>query len=706
MENIPHQKEPTAAELSSALPSSDTLSGLFRSPFSRRKFFGGLAAVSGSVLWSSMATGTANAAESAPSQGSGSINVGRGMADMTGETWGAGMNGYAVLEQSSVGLQRRQYARTFIFEDPKTQKRVVQCIADLGLMFQSIQLEVLRRLRAKFGDLYGEHNVLLHAQHTHIAPGGTSAHLMVDLTTSGFRPVTFEANVSGIVESIVRAHEDVQPSEITLAKANVTNASVNRSRSSWERNPQEDKDVFPDGIDPSSTTLHVIRGGKTVGFINWFAVHPTSYGHTYRHVGTDNKGYAAWATEEAMGVDHQHPENAPFVAAFANPSPGDISPNLGLTPDSGPGENMGDSARIIGERIMASIADAGDGNTVAGGGVDGVFRWVDVADIEIDGKWTPDGKPSKTSAAILGAAFAASSQEDGGGEPLLGFQEGARGGTPWVEELGRVIVPPAVHEIHAPKEVLLPLGYVEGMIQRVFPFYIHRIGGLVLISHSFEATITSGLRMRRAVAEALDVPLDNVIAQGYVNGYGHYVTTPEEYGAQNYEGGATAFGRNQLPAFQQIFDGMAQAFKEGKSVEVGKPAGDLTGLIPAAPGSNTWADIKPLGKNFGDILSAPKRVKSGQKVTIKLVGANPNNNLRHGEGYLSIEKPDGTVVANDSSESTLITFANSWGTTTVTLDWHTKNVEPGEYIIRFRGDSKALGGKLTPFEAKATVTVV
>lgn len=50
-------------------------------------------------------------------QSSVNLNVGRGMADMTGEPLGAGMNGYAVLDQTSSGLRLRQMARAFIFGD-------------------------------------------------------------------------------------------------------------------------------------------------------------------------------------------------------------------------------------------------------------------------------------------------------------------------------------------------------------------------------------------------------------------------------------------------------------------------------------------------------------------------------------------------------------------------------------------------------------
>lgn len=671
----------------------------FGSPVSRRRFFGGMAAVTGTVLWASSGIGAAGA------QNGGSIEVGRGMADMTGEPWGAGMNGYAVLEQSSIGLQRRQYARAFIFVDPASGERVVEVIADIGLMFQSIFLEVVRRLKAKFGDLYDAHNVLISATHTHVAPGGTSGHLMVDLTTLGFRPVTFEANVQGIVDAVSRAHADIAPSQLTLTKGTVANGSVNRSKAAFDQNPAEDQAALPGGIDTETMTLHVSRGGKEIGFINWFSVHATSMGHEYRHIAGDNKGYAAWATEEAKGVDHRHPENADFVAAFAQASPGDQTPNLGLTPGSGPGDDDAAHARIIGQRMMDGVNSSAPSETASFSGIKGVFKWVDCTNIQVDAKWTADGKPGKTGPAILGAAFAASSQEDGGGEPMLGFNEGMRGGSPWVAELNKVTVPPSVKEIHSPKEMLLPLGYVEGMIQQVHPFYIHRIGGLTLISHGFEATVTAGLRMRRVVAEALGVPLDTVIAQGYTNGYGHYVTTPEEYSTQNYEGGATIFGRDQLPAFQQVLNELGTALAAGKAVDPGKPAGDLTGVIPTSPSGNTWADFPPLGKKFGDILEAPEAVTAGETVTVKLVGANPNNNLRLGEGYLTVEKSDGTVIANDSSESTLITFANDMGQTTVTLDWNSAGSEPGEYTLRYKGDARTMFGNLDAFEGVAKVQV-
>src|SRR5690606_12717339 len=132
-------------------------------------------------------------------------------------------------------------------------------------------------------------------------------------------------------------------------------------------------------------------------------------------------------------------------------------------------------------------------------------------------------------------------QEDGGGGDELPFAEGDRGGNPAVKALTDLVIPAWLREAHAPKDVLLPAGLVPHAIQRVFPFHLVRLGGHYLFTLGFEPTVVSGLRLRRTLADELGVPEDHVTVQGYSNAYGHYVTTPEEYSAQNYEGGATVF---------------------------------------------------------------------------------------------------------------------------------------------------------------------
>lgn len=677
--------------------------------FSRRTFLAGLAALGGTVLWTST-RGTAGAGVAANTP----MSVGRGIADTTGEPLGAGMDGYAVPEQSSVGIRQRLYSRAFIFADDGTRgTRFCHVTVDTPLMFQSVFLEVVRRLQQRYGDLYTTDNVVLTATHTHVGPGGRSGHAMVDLVSLGFRPVTFEAQVAGIVRSVERAHEDIAPAELTLVSAELDGVGVNRSHQAFDRNPAEDRAANPDGVDRTSVTLHVSRGGEPVGLINWYSVHATSFSHKVRHISGDNKGFAAWSYEHAAGVDHLDLAAAPFVAAFAQATPGDVTPNHGLIPESGPGGSGVDgqerSVEILGQRQAdaARTSDAGHALPASGAGLDGRTCWVDMDRVQVDGRWTPDGQPGTTGPAVLGAAFAASSQEDGGGLDIdIGINEGERGGSPWVQKLNDVApIPDDVRAVHAPKEMLLPMGYVDGMIQQRHLFGVWRIGGLVLAYLGFEPTMTSGLRVRRTVAAAMDVPEDAVVVQGYSCGYGHYITTPEEYDQQDYEGGATAFGRLELPAVQQVADRLARALATGEKVDPGSPAGDLTGIIPDSPVPISLVDTPVPGRRFGDVLSGGGDVRAGETASVRFVGANPNNDLHNEDSYLLVTDAAGEVVAHDSSPSTLLTFDHDLTTTTVTVEWNTADAEPGDYTVSLRGDWKDIGGTVRPFEGSCRISV-
>lgn len=81
-----------------------------------------------------------------------------------------------------------------------------------------------------------------------------------------------------------------------------------------------------------------------------------------------------------------------------------------------------------------------------------------------------------------------------------------------------------------------------------------RVGQLVMLIMPGELTTMAGRRMRDAVRTALIAK--GVIGQdayvviaGPANTYAHYVTTPEEYSVQRYEGASTIFGQWTLNAY-------------------------------------------------------------------------------------------------------------------------------------------------------------
>ena len=92
-------------------------------------------------------------------------------------------------------------------------------------------------------------------------------------------------------------------------------------------------------------------------------------------------------------------------------------------------------------------------------------------------------------------------------------------------------------------------------------------------------------------------------------------------------------------------------------------------------------------------------------MAVAFAGANPNSDLRHETGFLSVEKQDGTRVADDSHEATVIEWKKEAAQTTATITWDSSGAAPGEYVIRYRGSARGIGGGLTPFEGSSTVTV-
>ena len=475
--------------------------------------------------------------------------VGCGRADVTGEPWGVGLMGYGMRFQRSTGIQLRQHSRAFVLVDRASNRRLVYVVADIGMFFRNVRDAVLARLDPA---LYDEDNVVLTATHTHAGVAGYSGYRLYNMTTDGFRPRTFQAIVDGVVASIAQAEADLAPGRLWLARGELRDASVNRSPQSFARNPESDRAQFPDAIDPTTTVLRLERDGRMIGVINWFATHGTSLTNRNTLISGDNKGYAAW---------HWESREPGLVAAFAQTNAGDMSPNV---PDAtqGPTNDEVENTRVIGERQYdAASALARGGAVEVEGGLDARLSDVDMSGLHVDGQFTGDGRARRTGRAVLGAAFAAGTKE---GPGARAFSEGVDG--------NRLLsaccaVPyrlrPQLAEAQHPKAMLIPVG-AFGWVADVLPVQLVRIGSIVLIALAQEVTIVAGLRLRRAVADVLGVPLDRVLVQGYANDYAGYVTTPEEYGAQRYEGGHTMFGRWELPAYVQEVTRVARALGEGK----------------------------------------------------------------------------------------------------------------------------------------------
>ncbi|MEU0685626.1 neutral/alkaline ceramidase [Streptomyces uncialis] len=631
--------------------------------------------------------------------------VGRGISDVTGEAAETGMMGYSSFDQKTSGIHQRLRSRAFVVADRASGRRVVYVNADLAMIFQSVRQGVLDRLGERYGDLYRDENVLLSANHTHSGPGGYSHHLAYNLSVLGFQKGTYRAVVDGIVESVVAAHEDLRPGTLALGTGTLTDASVNRSRSAFDRNPAADKAAFPDAIDPAMTVLRLRQGDKDAGAISWFATHNTSVTNKNTLISPDNKGYASYTWEH----DHEgvrYLDNTPgFVAAFANTNAGDMSPNLNLRPGSGPTEDEFENTRIIGERQFAKAREVFEDATPAPGGVDARLTHVDMENVAVSGAYTPDGRPQRTCPAVVGASTLAGSVEDG--PALPGFTEGMRSPVASLAESLRTEVPAWLKSCQYPKASLVPTGLMSGLYPvtpRILPLQIVRLGPLHLVAAPGEFTITAGLRVRRTVARELGVPLERVLLQGYANSYSQYATTPEEYDAQNYEGGSTLYGRHTLPAYQQEFAKVAASLRDGTPIARGTTPPDESGRQFNLQ-TGVVLDSPPAGRSYGEVLTPPAAsYPRGATATAAFVTGHPKNNLRRGGTFLEVQRlVDGRWerVLDDGDWATTYRWTRLnavLGTSKATLTWRIDPAAPaGTYRFVHHGDAKNIWGRITPF---------
>lgn len=672
-------------------------------PVSRRNVLAGAAAAP-------LALSALGATASASAAGDSGYLVGCGIADVTGPAAENGMMGYSMPQQQTAGIHLRTRARAYVIADGST--RIAFVTAELGALFQSVHQGVMRALAAKYGDLYTERNVLLNATHTHSACGGDSHYAAYDLSILGFQQQVYDGVVDGIVEAISQAHERLAPGTIHIGRAELTDASVNRSRTAFELNPRSDKDHFPLSIDPAVTVLRFSQGGTDVGAITWFATHGTSMTNGNKLISSDNKGYAAYTWEhDHAGV--RYLDGPPgFVACFAQTNSGDMSPNLELKPGAGPTDDEVENTRIIGERQFRAAKTAFDGaaETVRGP-LGHRMCYVDMSTVDVAAKYAPDGKPHRTAAAAIGVSMLAGSTEDGPGLPL---PEGVK--NPFIDWLGGIDapIPAALADAQAPKVVAVPFGAMKPYpwAPEVLPLQIVRIGQFHLVAGPAEYTIVAGLRIRRTVAAELGVPLENVLMQGYSNAYSQYVTTPEEYDSQQYEGASTLFGRYTLPAYQQEFAKLAAAMRTGAAVPHGPVPRDLRGkLVNFQPG--VVFDSPQLLKSFGDVLTDAKSTyQRGERVTVAFSTGHPKNDPRRGGTFLEVQRlVDGkwSRYADDGDWATRYQWARDGISASIaTLSWQVPpDTSIGKYRIVHFGDWKnGWNGRITAFSGTSRAFVV
>lgn len=663
--------------------------------------------------------------------------LGLGTADITGPVVETNMMGYADLSQTDTGLHMRQRSRAFIVADAANpSNRIVFINADIAMGDTGIRRRIVAELSAQYPGVYTNTNIALVGTHSHSGVGGYLENLLPQLTSLGYVKQTADAIVTGTVLAVKRAHASLKPGSLSVGNVTVLDANINRSPSAYLANPAAERARYQYDQDKEMSLLRFDdASGNARGFLSFFAVHCTSLYQNNTLVSTDNKGMAAYLYESFVEPQSM-PGNATFVAGFTQANVGDTSPNVlgafceapgkeyhgepcefehstcGETVQEchgrGPGFRVSDfeSNRIIGERQFQGAKTIMSGNRIpVTGAVKSVHAYLNMANHTFT---LPNGTTARTCPAAMGYAFAGGTTD---GPGAFDFIQGDNTTTPqnpfWEIVKGAVTPLPSAAQkaCQSPKPILLNTGEAHTPYDwspATVDVQILRVGNFVMLIMPGEFTTMAGRRIRESIrAKLISAGITGqntyVVLAGPANTYGHYVTTREEYSVQRYEGASTIFGPYTLEAYIDKYGSLVSYLADGAT---GAPPSDS-----APPDQTSKAislqtgvvfDAAPLGKKFGDVLLQPRSsYRSGEKVVAQFVGANPRNNLRLDQTFLTVDQfvsGKWQTVRTDSHPSTTFEWNRTstiLGTSTVNVSWTVESGTPaGTYRIVYFGDSK------------------
>jgi neutral ceramidase len=484
-----------------------------------------------------------------------------------------------------------------------------------------------------------------------------------------------------------------------------------------------------------------------------------------RLVSADHKGYAAYLLEKANGSIAPFQKYGDFVAAFPNGAEGDMSPNINTTMVSvftGPSPDPFESSKIIGTREFNAAFGLFNSTQAEalGSEIDYRHKFVLMPGTPVPSSNFTNGAGLKTlCTGAYGVSFMAGAEDGRTGMLSEGMAfasnfdktalDATRGAVvafvtalmpavaPMLAPLTGVVTTTTAEFMAAssdqcqfPKPIILPTGFMHWSPE-ILPFQMFRIGSLAIVGIPGEMTMQAGRRLQDAVrAVLLPIGVQHVLLTGLANEYSGYITTPEEFISQQYEGASTLFGRLTFDAYKEAFRDLGVAMASGKEAGSGPAPGDLSAeQIAWAP--KVDHDEAPIGQTIGQILRQPEpTIARGPDAQVNVIyrSGNPRNDQRRNDTYFRIERDLGAgnwgLVAWDGTPDTRLYWNPSavaepgigpgcpdpelcyWST--IRVVWNLPaDAAPGRYRIRFFGSWKnGATNQIIPYEGTSNVFMV
>ncbi len=508
--------------------------------------------------------------------------VGTGIAKITDPAIGQVMQGMSDPSQKITGVETDLYSRAFVIAnsfDYMLSRPVIIVVTDSWAGSELIKAEVISRLISQYALNY--ENLVISVTHTHSGSGGVTGSAVYEYANGGFDPHTFECTVTGIVNSIQLAFNNLNSGKIYIKTGTIIDCGRQRSTGAYLNNPSDERAQYSD--DSEMTLLrfaHVNQGQEVnIGALSWYAIHQTDRGQSNTLINGDNKGYASYLFEQELDNNQ-----GSFVAAFANSNCGDISGNVEYNElpngvdDKAHMQYHGNQQFVKATELFYAATEE------LQGAIDFQHTRVDMSNVSIE-----DMPGKRTWPGALGLSFAAGSKEDSipkieliDGVVINSFNldEGITSDNISVtEQIARTAVSASLESTfncsnpnnddftsgHYPKPIVLCSGLANPPVTpNVLPLQLIRIGNFVLTAIPGEITTMAGRRLQETVLNELESSgVEHLALATYSNEYSQYITTKEEYDKQHYEGASTLFGPYTLMAYQQEFKKLATALING-----------------------------------------------------------------------------------------------------------------------------------------------
>lgn len=444
--------------------------------------------------------------------------------------------GHSANAHNCDGFRTRLRAHVLHLRAGTTSMALVQCdlLAGSAVLQQLVARAIEPDTDVRLPGLF------IGATHTHAGPGQFHGNELMNRFASnhsGFDPAWTAELVSSLAGAVRAAVATRRPARLAFGATEVWGLTRNRSLDSYLRNENVAAGTGAQqkfaAINP---WLHLLRvdaeaadgGYEPLAATVIFSVHGTGISH---HDHAYNADIWAYLKGE-LGRHVQRQSGHRIIVGAVEGTHGDVAPAvrpglLAYPETERVGAQIGAAAGQLWDRLEAGLS--AEIELAAG------FREVDLGrHQEYGGIALP--------APAFGAATIAGAHENT--TPVVHHlppfrpgvpKPGAKGphGAKWIpggRYLHDRIVPPA-------------------SFPSILPVQVLRIGPTLVVGLPFEITVESGRRIEAAVRGSIGTrpEIEQIAVSSLANGQFCYLTTPEEYSLQRYEGGNTLYGPSSAP---------------------------------------------------------------------------------------------------------------------------------------------------------------